>query len=214
MIALFLLLQTTPVRPTLPTPPACGAPFQDAAIVQRVNPEIPHGSTIYQPVQGSVQVSVAPDGSVAAVQMVQSTGDSQLDAAILDAARRSTYQAKSDNCTPTFGTYLYHASFGGPSPLPSGAPADACNHEGRVTSNARAVYPLSMQLKSAQTAIVRVTVGADGMLTKASIVQSTGNDVLDQSAIDAAKHSVYAPKVEACKAVVADYLIKIVFNPH
>ncbi len=214
MIALFLALQTTPDRPTLPTPPPCSAPFHDASIVQRVNPVVPQNAPLFQPVQGIAQVSIGPDGTVTAVQIVQSTGDPGLDAAILEAAKKSTYEAKTDDCTSMFGTYLFRASFSPASPLPSGAPPDPCNHEGRITTSAKPVYPLSLRLESPEMAVVRVTVGADGTLADAQIIKSTGNATLDQSAVQAAKQSAYAPKVQECKGIAAQYLMKFLFNPH
>ena len=226
MLALLLLaFQTTPTRYILPTPPPCGMPFHDASIVQRVNPQAPAGVWFDQSMHGTAEVDIAPDGSVMRVRVTRSTGDPALDNAMIEAARRSTYAAKQDNCTPLAGSYLYQADFGAPesmtpaagsSAAPAASPAAAteCNHEGRISTAAHVVYPASLRVAQKAIAVVRVTIGSSGELVEEKIEQSTGNDTLDQSALDAAKHSIYAPKVVDCKPVVAVYTFRVVFQPH
>ena len=223
MIALLLAFQTP--RYVLPTPPPCGMPFHEATMLQRVNPQVPPGVWFDENVRGAVQVDVAPDGSVLHVRVTKSTGNAALDNAMVDAARHSTYQAKQDNCTPLAGSYLYQADFQSPetmtpaqpaSAAPSAAPAPQteCNHEGRISTAAHVVYPISLRVAQAAVAVVRVTIGTAGELLDEKIETSTGNQTLDQSALDAAKHSSYTPKVVDCKAVVAVYTFKVVFQPH
>ena len=213
MIATMLFALQTP-RYSLPTPPPCGVPFHDVVILQRITPDVPANVAIDHPTQGTAQVSVGPDGSVLGVKVVQSTGDALLDAAIVEAAKRSTYKPKEDNCSPIAGSYAFHASFAVPSPAPSSGPVDPCNHEGRVSTSAHAVLPSSVHVAQTTTALVRVTIDANGQLTGEKLAESTGSAVLDQSALDAAKHSVYAPKYVACKPVAAEYVFRIVFDPH
>jgi len=222
MIALLLAFQTT--RYVLPTPPPCGMPFHEATMLQRVNPQVPPGVWFDENARGAVQVDVAPDGSVLHVRVTKSTGNAALDNAMVDAARHSTYQAKQDNCTPLAGSYLYQADFqsralmtpeGAASPAPgTAAPQTECNHEGRISTAAHVVYPISLRVAQTAVAVVRVTIGTAGELVDEKIETSTGNQTLDQSALDAAKHSSYTPKVVDCKAVVAVYTFKVVFQPH
>ena len=219
MIGLLAALALQTPRYSLPTPPPCGMPFHDVTVLQRVTPSAPPGLTVDRAAHGVAQVSVAPDGSVVSVRVTQSTGVEALDNALLDAARRSTYQAKQDNCTSVPGTYLFNADFGSgqsegsPQAAPTGSPSP-CNHEGRVETAAHVVYPASLRVTQPQTAIVRVTIGTSGALLDEHVVQSTGTAALDQSALDAAKHSTYAPKMTDCKPVEASYLFRFVFNPH
>src|SRR5579883_1230877 len=222
MIALLLAFQTP--RYVLPTPPPCGMPFHEATMLQRVNPHVPAGVWFDENARGAVQVDVAPDGSVLHVRVTKSTGNAALDNAMVDAARHSTYQAKQDNCTPLAGSYLYQADFqsralmtpeGAASPAPgTAAPQTECNHEGRISTAAHVVYPISLRVAQTAVAVVRVTIGTAGELVDEKIETSTGNQTLDQSALDAAKHSSYTPKVVDCKAVVAVYTFKVVFQPH
>jgi len=62
-----------------------------------------------------------------------------------------------------------------------------------------------------KTAVVQVTVGADGKLAGEKIVQSTGVMAMDQAALMAAQHSTYLPKMVNCLAVPADALFKVSF---
>lgn len=214
MIGVILAFQTVPA-PGLPTPPACTMAFQNAVLVSRISPQLPADAALDHQVHGTVQVSVAPDGSVASVKVVQSTGSAELDNAIVDAAEKSTYQPKVDNCNPVPGSVLFAADFSGsPKPAASAAPGTSCNHEGRVSNWAHAVYPATLRLTQDTSAIVHVTIGTNGELVTEKIAQSSGNDVLDQSALDAAKRSTYEPKVSDCKAVVADYFVRFDFQPH
>lgn len=94
------------------------------------------------------------------------------------------------------------------------APANLCNHDGSISKSAEALLPETTHFQQPLTALVRVTIGANGDLLNAKIAQSTGNDAVDTSAHDAAKHSTYTPKFVSCKAVAASYIYKIVFKPH
>lgn len=216
---LGLLLAFQAVHPVLPTPPPCSMPFREAGVLQRVEPQVPRDVYFDHPLQGAAVVDVAPDGSVARVRIVKSTGNPVLDDAIVEAARKSTYQSKQDDCNATEGSYTFQADFETPDVLmpataASAPPANSCNHEGRVATSAHAVYPASLRVPQTTTALVKVTIGADGSLLDEKIAQSTGSDALDQSALDAAKHSSYSPKLVDCKPVAAAYIFRVVFQPH
>jgi len=53
-----------------------------------------------------IRVEVGPDGVVTSVTLVESSGDSQFDAAALEAARRSTYAPATFNGLPVHGTIV------------------------------------------------------------------------------------------------------------
>jgi TonB family protein len=57
-----------------------------------------------------VEVQVGPDGQVLAVQLVQSSGDSALDQAALNAARNSTFAPATLNGMPVHGTSILEFS--------------------------------------------------------------------------------------------------------
>jgi protein TonB len=53
---------------------------------------------------------------------------------------------------------------------------------------------------------VRVLVGPDGSVQQVAMFKSSGNDVLDNAAMAAAKQSVYTPKLANCRPVIGAYL--------
>ena len=218
MIGIIVLAAFQTIRFT-PQPNVCAMPFRSVTVTQHVDPTLPAGFEVTQPAQAVVRVMVGPDGSVIGAAVSQSSGDNVLDRAALQAAQATTYQPKIVDCSPAAGTYMYSWNFGatgssksGESPSP--APANPCNHDGSIAKSAEAVLPATTHFEQPLTALVRVTIGANGELVDAKIAQSTGNDTVDTSALDAAKRSTYVPKFVSCKAVVASYIYKIVFKPH
>ena len=89
---------------------ACSVPNTDAKVVTAAPPEIPHSAG---PLQGfvNVLVTIAPNGTVSKATVQHSSGHSQVDTAVLNAAKASTYSAARQNCAPVTGTYLFHAEF-------------------------------------------------------------------------------------------------------
>lgn len=64
---------------------------------------------------------------------------------------------------------------------------------------------------SSMTALVDVAVGADGRRIAAHISKSSGNESLDEAAIETAQASVYTPKLVNCKSVAGDYSMTVPF---
>ncbi len=89
---------------------ACSVPNTDAKVVTAAPPEIPHSAG---PLQGfvNVLVTIAPNGTVSKATVQHSSGHSQVDTAVLNAAKASTYSPARQNCAPVTGTYLFHAEF-------------------------------------------------------------------------------------------------------
>jgi TonB family protein len=58
-----------------------------------------------------VRVDLTQTGAVRAVSIARSTGDPALDAAALEAARRSTYAPEVTDCAPQPGSYLFRVEF-------------------------------------------------------------------------------------------------------
>jgi protein TonB len=105
-----------PAQPAATAPPAAATPqptpiYQPAVVVdarfisqvQPIYPEIPKS----QGIQGTaiVLVTVGPDGNVISLSISQSTGNRLLDAAALDAARASRFQAPEVDGHPATQTY-------------------------------------------------------------------------------------------------------------
>jgi TonB family protein len=105
-----------PAQPAATSPPAAATPqptpiYQPAVVVdarfisqvQPIYPEIPKS----QGIQGTaiVLVTVGPDGNVISLSIGQSTGNRLLDAAALEAARSSKFQAPEVDGHPATETY-------------------------------------------------------------------------------------------------------------
>ena len=94
---------------------ACAHPNVDATVTSPAQPQLPHGANLKG--SATATVTIAPNGSVAAASITKSSGNPQIDKAVLDAAKHSTYSPKLVNCKPMQGSYLFHADFA-PSPSP------------------------------------------------------------------------------------------------
>lgn len=182
----------------------------------------------------TVAVTLDATGKVTAASVYQSSGDPGLDAAAVDAAKRSTYAPGATNCTPSGGTFAVQFEYTG---VQTVAPDHDCPRPARVLT---LVSPDGRVMRwsgiSTETVVaVAVTIGADGNLVEARISQSSGNMALDQAAIAAARQSTYEPKMEAvpvrrqagaggaqnnsdagtvCRAVTGEYLFKVTFRPY
>jgi TonB family protein len=102
-IALLLALQT-------PAPATCN---RDAIVTTQVSPDYPESArelglglaTV------SVRVYLSPRGTIAALRVVDSSGNLDLDQAALRAAAQSTYMPRMKNCKPAFGLYVFKVTF-------------------------------------------------------------------------------------------------------
>lgn len=90
-----------------------------------------------------------------------------------------------------------------------------CNRFAAVTAPAAPVFPDSARskLSAPVSAVVNVTVAADGTAVGATITKSSKIDAIDNAAIKAALSSTYSPEMRNCKAVSGHYLFRAEFNP-
>lgn len=86
----------------------CAQSNMEAGVVTPQAPNLPHLHA-----SGSAQaiVTIAPSGRVAQARIFRSSGNAAIDAAVVSAARRSTYRAKVVNCVPVQGTYIFKVDF-------------------------------------------------------------------------------------------------------
>jgi TonB family protein len=68
-------------------------------------------------------------------------------------------------------------------------------------------------LHGVMSAKVLVTVAPDGSVANEKVIESSGNAVFDRATMDAARQSVYAPKVVACKKVTGHYVFRVQAKP-
>jgi len=196
----------------------CSIPDKDVAVAEAATPAYPASAADLGigPVIVYVQVTVNPDGSVDRAIITQSSHNSAIDQATLRAARASSYSPKIVGCSAATGTILIPINMVPGSPgAPSGAVSCATPNQAPTLLKALApVAPATVGiLHGTITVIVRVTVAADGSVHEARIVQSSGDEAIDRSALLAARLSSYAPQILACVPVSGTYLFRAQFSP-
>jgi protein TonB len=98
------------------------------------------------------------------------------------------------------------------------APKANCADPNREASGSNIVQPAYPESAKdlglgAVTVIVQVTIGASGSLEEASVVQSSGNMAIDQSALRAARQSTYTPQLKDCSPTTGTYTFHAEFSP-
>ncbi|HTU81772.1 MAG TPA: M56 family metallopeptidase [Candidatus Acidoferrales bacterium] len=91
---------------------ACKTPNAEPQVLDPVPPVLPKSEWPSSSVSAVVAVSIASDGKPAAVRVYESSGNADVDDAVLSAARKSTYSPKLVDCVPVAGDYLFKANFG------------------------------------------------------------------------------------------------------
>ncbi len=61
---------------------------------------------------------------------------------------------------------------------------------------------------------IRVIVDANGTVSNATVLQTSGSSSMDLVAISLARAAQYAPATHACKAIASDYTFQVRFNPY
>ncbi len=62
------------------------------------------------------------------------------------------------------------------------------------------------------TAKIRVTLSDAGTVVAADVYDTSGNALLDDAALAAAKASTYAPEVEDCRKIPGSYIFRAEFS--
>ncbi len=104
-----------------------------------------------------------------------------------------------------------------PVPTPTPTPKPACavpNKDASIKGQAAdADYPeIAKEQGAVGTAVVKVTLSADGSVSATSISKSAGNPALDQSAIAAAKATSYNAETVNCVPTAGSYLFQVDFT--
>jgi TonB family protein len=103
-------------------------------------------------------------------------------------------------------------------PEPSAVPSPACSRQNaavEILSQAPAPYPDSARRLNIGPVVVllNVTVDENGVVKNASILKSSNNMALDQTALRSAWRSTYLPKVVDCVPMLALYQLKVEIDP-
>jgi TonB family protein len=97
-----------------PATPAPAVPCdRDATVSQQVSPDYPESAreTGLGEVTAGIRVYLTPQGTIAALRVLNPSGNGDLDQAAIRAAAASTYLPRIKNCKPTFGLYLFKVTF-------------------------------------------------------------------------------------------------------
>jgi TonB family protein len=186
-LAFFLLAAGTPAP--MPSAPC----DRESAVIKQAQPAVTDAAlnTITGQRQATIAVTIEPSGRVVSASVYQSSGVPFLDAAALDAAKRSTYAPGQTNCAASGGTFALAFSF-------VGTAKEQCPRD--VTVLSLAETPERERIIGTAPVAVQVTVSADGRLTEAAIVTSSGSLDIDRAAIEVARFSTYAPQLIAVAA--------------
>jgi TonB family protein len=90
---------------------ACKTPNADPTAIDPAPPQLPKSQLPKDKVSAEVTVTIGPDGKPAGARIFRSSGDADVDHAVLAAAEKSTYSPKYVNCKAVTGTYLFRADF-------------------------------------------------------------------------------------------------------
>ena len=88
---------------------ACAKPNADASVRTAAEPQMPRGTNGSGKVD--VHVKIAADGKAVSTTVVHSSGNAAIDAAVVKAARQSSYSPKIANCVPVEGDYIFNVEF-------------------------------------------------------------------------------------------------------
>ena len=94
------------------------------------------------------------------------------------------------------------------------AAAAPCEADPSVVKAAQPAVPADYlkHISGTRMAVVAVTLDAEGHVVTASIHTSTGSDMLDKAAVDAAEHSTYAPGATNCKPSGGTFAVQFSFE--
>jgi len=109
---LFSILLAITLQPATPAPTVpCD---RDATVSQQVSPDYPESARRLGLGQVTVEIRVylTPQGTIAALRVLNPSGNGDVDQAALRAAAASTYLPRIKNCKPTFGLYRFKVTFG------------------------------------------------------------------------------------------------------
>lgn len=124
----------------------------------------------------------------------------------------------SQNGVPSGQATAAPAGAGTPAAKAAATPKPACPdpyREATMTNGVAPEYPeaAKQQGLGAVTVLVRITLSPGASVMNASILQSSGNMSIDQSAMVAARQSSYAPKLVNCQPVEGTYSFRASFDP-
>ena len=145
-----------------PTPIAAAAPCnRDPAVVSLARPGLTAADYALLKTERQAVVAVTLDANahVTNAMVYQSSGDANLDAAAIAAAKASTYAAGSTNCAPSGGTFGVTFLF---EPTVTAGSCAVPNRDAAALHEISPEWPRGMSVAHPMTTTVRVTIGTSG----------------------------------------------------
>jgi protein TonB len=93
-------------------------------------------------------------------------------------------------------------------------PAKCIVHDepARIVEAAAADYPPLAQMAGLHgTAVIRLDLTDTGHIAHASVMTSSGSDILDRAALEAVDATSYAPETQSCTPVAGTYAVEVDF---
>jgi TonB family protein len=194
-----------PPAPPAPIAPSFGSPcaYPDAALKAGA--------------QGTAFVSFRgmPDGTIADVVVLKSSGSADLDKATEQCVSNWRFDAKSAAGAFDLGPQKTNIQWSIPAkPADATAPPPAGRFVGRA-HECRDYYPLAeFQAGIVGITTLSFTIGTDGSVSGIAVLQSSGNADLDDSAMQCARHWRYRPALQNGVPVAVPWKAQISWAIH
>lgn len=202
--------------------PTCNTPDHGIMVTKAAVPEYPDAARNLGigTVTILVHVTINADGSLADAQISKTSNSQGLDQSALRSARQSTYSPKLVSCTPqtadaTLTITIAPNGFDSMTVVPSegSGNADTCATPNREPAIVEEVTPdlngIESHITGPTSVTVRVRLDPAGHVTGVDTVDSSGDRLLDDAVVRAARLSKYTPHYVDCKAVAGEYLLKV-----
>ncbi|HET7815680.1 MAG TPA: energy transducer TonB [Candidatus Baltobacteraceae bacterium] len=165
---------------------------------------------MYRP-YATVKAQVDANGRVVSVELDDSSGSSSYDTDAQNAMKTWTFEPASQDCKAVAGAVEYVVGAYDEYDI-----KDPCNHDVRALKAVAPDFPYAARGFLSSNVSVSVLVGFDevGRLTKAQIVNSSGNMALDKAALQSALQAIYFPAVRDCAPQSAQYIYRVTFSPN
>jgi len=196
-----------PAKTARPKPSGCID--RAAAVDKAVSPSLPDGVEKIS-AETYTLVELNADGSIASTSVYRTSQNERLDDAADEAANKSTYHAARKNCVAYSGFVILKTPFDGGEKKVEPATPDCAESAALIKDLAPPAAKNSAKRgKRTGSVTVDITVGADGAVSAAEVVETSGIDLLDADALRVAKQSTYYAGRSACKPIESSVKLEL-----
>lgn len=202
--------------------PACKTPDHGVVMVKAAQPTYPNSARILGSgtVTTLVQVTIDANGNVANAQILKTSSLAALDQEALRVARASEYSPTIVNCTPQSADATLTITLAPDGPdliMVAGAAgneaASGCPTPNREPAIVEQVTPelsgIESHITGPTSVTVRVSLDPNGRVNHVDVVNSSGDRLLDDAVIRAARLSKYTAHYVDCKPVAGEYILQV-----